>query len=414
MWARMRLSIGWADLAIGIAGAIVAHDRAGRQRRIERFWSPDGDALVSFSVRSGFDLLLQALALPAGSEILFSALNVKGMIKIAERHQLVPVPVDLDLDHMAPKRQALERAITPQTRAIVVAHLFGARFPLEPLLELVRRHDLLLIEDCAQAFDGRAYVGHPATDVAMFSFGPLKTATALGGAVLGIRDQDIREKMRALQSNYPVQRNRAHLVRLIKFAGLKLISTRAVFGILIKLVTLTGREYEDTISEAVRGVAKLGSAKKIRYRPSAALLALLERRLRRWRADAHAPQVRAGELLRRNLGDAVTCPGIRNASHKYWVFPILAEDPPAMISALRDAGFDGAKSPRAATIAPPDDRPELDPTTARQALAKLVILPCYPAMPTAELVRQAEVVRTAAAAGRKTAPTGSELTTNPA
>lgn len=414
MWARARLRIGWADLAFGIAGAIFARDRAGRQRRIERFWSPDDDALVCFSVRSGFDLLLQALALPAGSEILFSALNVKGMIKIAERHQLVPVPVDLDLDHMAPKLEALERAITPQTRAIVVAHLFGARFPLEPLLDLVRRHDLMVIEDCAQAFDGRAYRGHPAADVAMFSFGPLKTATALGGAVLGIRDQEIRGKMRALQSNYPAQRNRAHLVRLIKFAGLKLITTRVAFGFVIKLIGLTGRDYEDTISDAARGVAKLGSAKKIRYQPSAALLALQERRLRRWHADSHAPHVHAGELLRQFLGDAVTCPGIRNTPHKYWVFPILAEDPPAMISALRDAGFDGANLPRSATVAPPEGRPDLDPTTARQALAKLVILPCYPGMPTAELEREAEVVRTAAAASRAKAPPGGELESNAA
>ena len=164
----------------------------------------------------------------------------------------------------------------------------------------------------------------------------------------------------------------------------------------------------------MRGVAKLGSTKKIRHQPSAALLALLERRLSHWRDDSHAPHEHAGKLMRRYLGDAVTCPGIGNTAHKYWVFPILAEDPPAMISALRNAGFDGANLPRSATVAPPKGRPDLDPATAREALAKLVILPCYPGMPTAELERQAEVVRTAAAAGRATAPKGGDFKSNAA
>jgi dTDP-4-amino-4,6-dideoxygalactose transaminase len=187
-----------------------------------------------------------------------------------------------------------------------------------------------------------------------------------------------------------------------------------VFGLVIKLFGLTGRDYEDAISDAVRGVAKLGSAKKLQYRPSAALLALLERRLRRWRDDSHAGHEHAGAVLRRHLGDAVTCPGIGNAPHKFWVFPILAEDPPAMIAALRKAGFDGANLPRSATVAPPEDRPDLDPATAREALAKLVILPCYPKMPAGELERQAAVVRTAAAAVRIAAPSGDDLESNAA
>ena len=70
---------------------------------------------------------MSALDWPENSEILYSALNVKGMVKIAERHGLQPVPVDLELDSMGPSLEALERAITPQSRAIVVAHLFGTR-----------------------------------------------------------------------------------------------------------------------------------------------------------------------------------------------------------------------------------------------------------------------------------------------
>jgi len=102
MWARTRLQIGWPDLGYGLWSCLHTPARTALEHRVEAFWSSANDTLACFSVRSGFDLLLQTLALPAGSEILFSALNVKGMIKIARRHDLVPVPIDLDIAHMSP------------------------------------------------------------------------------------------------------------------------------------------------------------------------------------------------------------------------------------------------------------------------------------------------------------------------
>src|SRR5690606_31664613 len=128
----------------------------------------------------------------------FSALNIKGMIKIVDRQGLTPVPIDLDIEHMAPRLELIERAITPATRAIVVAHLFGTRLDLAPLAAIARRRGIMLIEDCAQAFDGSRYRGHPEADVSMFSFGPLKTATALGGAILRVRDPALLSRMREI------------------------------------------------------------------------------------------------------------------------------------------------------------------------------------------------------------------------
>ena len=393
MWARTQLKIGWADLAFGLGSCLFPGDRARLERGIERFWSPEGEALVSFSVRSGFDLLLQALAPEPGSEIVFSALNIKGMVRIVERHGLTPVPVDLDLARMGPRLDLIERAITPKTRAIVVAHLFGTRLDLGPLAEIARRHGVLLVEDCAQAFDGRRYTGHPQADVAMFSFGPLKTATALGGAILRVRDPALRARMRAIQDGYPVQGARAYAERLLKFAGLKLITSPLLFGLLYRAFNAAGKDYEDPVSESVRNVAQLGKSKQMRKRPSAPLLAMLDRRLRRWREGSLDEFAALGERLRGMLGDAAVCPAGEAGIHNYWVFPILADDPQALIRALRAEGFDGANLPRSQAIAAPAGRPELDPATAKEVLAKLVVLPCYPGMSDADLRRQAEIVR---------------------
>jgi perosamine synthetase len=393
MWSRTRLDIGWSDIAFGARQCLVPPDRRNLEREIERYWSPEGDAIVCFSVRSGFDLLLQALELPQGSEILFSALNVKGMIKIAKRNGLLPVPVDLDLASMLPDLESLERAITPESRAIVVAPLFGTRGDLGPLFEVAKKFDLLVIEDCAQAFAGREFSGSSDAVVSMFSFGPLKFATALGGALLRVRDPALLERMRAIQAGYPAQGARPYLKRLLKFAGLKLLSFPAVLGSVTRFYQLRGEDYEDSISDAVRNVAPLGSSKRIRNRCGAPMLAVLNRRLTRFSPRDFADRIEAGRFLLEQLDGAVVCPGIRNPIHNFWVFPILVDDPQTLMAELRRQGFDGATLRRSATVAPPEDRPKLAPVNAREALSKLVILPCYGGIPKSELRRQAEVVR---------------------
>jgi len=123
------------------------------------------------------------------------------------------------------------------------------------------------------------------------------------------------------------------------------------------------------------------------------MLALLERRLTRFRSGDFAGRLAAGRVLAEALDGAVECPGLDNPVHNFWVFPILVDEPEAVMAALRREGFDGATLRRSATVAPPPDRPKLDPAIARAALARLVILPCYGAMPESELRRQAQLVR---------------------
>lgn len=403
MWARIRLHIGWADLLHATSACLPSRDPGPLQHRLESLWSPEGNGLAAFSVRSGFDLLLQALALPPKSEIMFSALNIKGMIKIARSHDLVPVPVDLDLERMAPRLDALEKALTPETRAIVVAHLFGARFDLDPVVEFARRHGLLVIEDCAQAFEGPGFIGHPGADVAMFSFGPLKTATALGGALLTVRDAELLGRMRSIQAGYPLQKRGDYAKRIAKFAALKVLLTRPVYGALMRYLEWRKIDYDTAVGDAVREVASLGTEKKLRKRPSTPMLSTMLRRLRRWEAEELRARSRAGDTLRSALEGAVSCPGIGNERHSYWVFPVLVDDPKQAMLALRRAGFDGTNLPRSEAVAAPEGRPHLDPSTARDVLDRMIVLPCYPGLPAGELIREADVVKSLPLAAKRSA-----------
>jgi perosamine synthetase len=393
MWSRLRFDIGWTDLVYGAWRCLLPPDRAQAERSLETTWSPEGLGVACHSVRTGFDLVLRSLNLPPDSEILFSALNIEGMLKVVSRLGLTAVPVDVDPDQVAPRLEALERAITPRSKVLVVAHLLGARLDLDALIAVARRHGLIVIEDCAQAYRGQAFTGHPEADIAMFSFGPLKTATALGGAILTVRDPELRARIRTLQADYPVQSRKEYFSRLTRFFWLKLAMTRPGTALIFRWFALRGVEFDTTVGDAVRNVARLGNTKKLRKRPSAPMLALLERRLRTFSTARLDARTEVGERLRALLGDSLVVPGAGCPTRTHWAFTVLVKDPAAAMTKLREAGFDASNMPRIRAVDAPADRPDLAPVTAQHLLKHLLVLPCYPLIPTAALKREAEAVK---------------------
>jgi perosamine synthetase len=393
MWVRTQLKIGWRDLLAGAWNCFKSNDREGLRRSVESFFSDTDDTIVTYSVRSGFDLLIQALDLKPGDEVIFSALNVKGMVRVVRDAGLVPVPVDLDLSSMGPSLEKLRAAITPRSRIFVAAHLFGARLNLDPLFALASSNGIITVEDCAQAFNGRAYPGSPAADLNMFSFGPIKTSTALGGALIRVRDDTLRGRMRAIQATYPIQPDKKQLKRVFQFMGLKLITARPVLGAIYKYYHSRGQDYEDSLADRVRDVAPLKTAKNLRFQPSTAMLALLSRRLDEFDIQAIRDRTNKGERLRDMIGGAVAMPAQANSHHDYWVFPLMVDEPRKFIDGLRAEGFDAADLPRSQHIAAPKDRPELEPETAAHVMRDLVVIPCYDSMPDEELERQARVIK---------------------
>ncbi len=397
MWVRTQLKIGWRDLAAGLAASYRPPDRGAAIRAVEDYFGASGDTIATYSVRSGFDLLLQALDLKPGDEVIFSALNVRGMVRIVREAGLIPVPVDLDVAHMGPSLAGLKAAVTRRSRVFVAAHLFGTRLDLDPLFAFAKSKGIVAVEDCAQAFNGRDYPGSPAADVAMFSFGPIKTATALGGALIRVKPAALREKMRAIHSAYPMQPDAKHRKRIVQFMGLKLVTSRPVLGAIYRFYKSRGKDYEDSLADKVRDVAPLKTAGNLRFQPSATMLYLMNRRLTQFDMRQVKARQAKGERLRDLIDGAAVLPGQANTHHDYWVFPLLVSEPRKFIEALRAAGFDAADLPRSQHIAAPADRPALEPVTAAKAMKDLIVVPCYDTMPDGELVRQAEVIRRVAA-----------------
>ena len=101
--------------------------------------------------------------------------------------QLTPVLVDVDPDTFNIDPAAIERAITPKTKAIVPVHLFGQCAPMEEIMEIAKRHHLFVIEDNCQAIgaeyifrDGSRKMAGTMGDIGCTSFFPSKNLGCYG------------------------------------------------------------------------------------------------------------------------------------------------------------------------------------------------------------------------------------------
>lgn len=226
----------------------------------------------------------------------------------------------------------------------------------------------------------------------MYSFGPIKTSTALGGALLRVRDRDLLSKMRVRQQGYPVASRGAYARRVLKYALFKSLSYPLSFATLVRGCRLVGLSYDQLLNTAARGFPGAAFFERIRHQPPAPLLAVMNRRLANFDSARLARRVELGRILTRMLGGRVTLVGDHSLLNHYWVFPILVAEPSRLIDALARAGFDATQGRSLSVVGAPSDRGDAEPSSARQLLAQLVYLPCYPEMDDRELARLAEVV----------------------
>jgi dTDP-4-amino-4,6-dideoxygalactose transaminase len=380
MWPRLRLDIDGSDLCAAAWACAAARERRAVARRIEERWSERGDALACLSVRSALDLFLAAAELPARSEVLVSALTIPDMARVLAAHGLVSVPVDLELASLAPRPEALEAARTPRTRAVLVAHLFGSRTDLGPVLDFAARHGLLVLEDCAQAYAGDGWRGHERSDVSFFSFGMIKTATALGGGIARVRDVRLLQRMRELEAIRPVAGRGWFARRVLKAALLHALSGPRTFAAFAWLCRARGREIDDVLHAWTRGFPGPDFLERIRRQPNAALLHLLERRLASYPARRVERRSALGEELARALPAELSAPGRAAPLRTHWVFPVQARDPARLVARLRSAGFDATRRSSLVAIAPPVQTAIRAPEACARLLREVVYVPLVPGL----------------------------------
>ena len=160
----------------------------------------------AIGVGTGFDaieLALRAFGVGPGDEVVTAANTFIATVMAIQAVGARPVLADMDPVTYAIDPAALAAAITPRTRAVIPVHLFGQPVDLEAVVSVARRHNLVVIEDAAQAHGAR-YNGRRAGSfghAAAFSFYPSKNLGALGdGGMITTSDDRAADKLRLLRN----------------------------------------------------------------------------------------------------------------------------------------------------------------------------------------------------------------------
>lgn len=151
---------------------------------------------------AALDTAVEALGIGAGDEVILPTFTIISCINQIVRSGAAPVLVDCDPLTWNMDVTQIEASITPRTKAIMVVHIYGLPVDMDPVLEIVRRYGLLLIEDAAQAI-GQSYRGRPCGsfgDISTVSFYPNKHVTTGEGGMILTDDDVVADTCRGLRN----------------------------------------------------------------------------------------------------------------------------------------------------------------------------------------------------------------------
>lgn len=174
-------------------------------------------ARYGIGVGSGTEALhiaLKACGVGAGDEVLTVSHTAVATISAIELCGASPVLVDIEEDYYTMDPSKIERLISSKTKAIVPVHLYGQPVDLTQILTVAKKHNLKVIEDCAQvhgAYYDEKRVGSFG-DAACFSFYPTKNLGAIGdGGAVVTSSPELAERMRLLREYGWAERYISHI-----------------------------------------------------------------------------------------------------------------------------------------------------------------------------------------------------------
>lgn len=166
-------------------------------RRTQREY---GIAVSNGSV--ALDAAIAALGIGSGDEVILPTFTIISCASAVIRAGAVPVLVDCDPITWNMDVSQIEAKITARTKAILIVHIYGLPTDVAPILDLVQRYQLRVIEDAAE-MHGQTYRGQPCGsfgDISTFSFYPNKHITTGEGGMLLTNDPHLAERCRSLRN----------------------------------------------------------------------------------------------------------------------------------------------------------------------------------------------------------------------
>jgi len=208
--SRFRINSEWSDYIVAGKKMLLNYEDCKSVHNFEHAIEQAHNAKYAICTpraRVAIFIAIKSL-MPDGGEVILSPNTIADVINMVICAGAKPVFCDIDpaTGNLDPERVA-ER-ISPATRMILVTHIYGLMAPMDSLRELTRRHNLLLVEDAAQAFGARQngiYAGSGG-DAGIYSFGMAKNLMAFQGGMLVTNHDDLAVTARNMLAQWPVAR----------------------------------------------------------------------------------------------------------------------------------------------------------------------------------------------------------------
>jgi perosamine synthetase len=159
----------------------------------------------AFAVCNGtaaLELAVKAIGIQPGDEVIIPSFTIISCALAVIRAGATPVYVDADSRTWNMQVDLIKPLITEKTKAIMAVHIYGLTADMDPLLEIARKHDLLVIEDAAEAI-GQSHKGKPCGsfgDISTFSFYPNKHVTTGEGGMVLVNCDQLADRCKSLRN----------------------------------------------------------------------------------------------------------------------------------------------------------------------------------------------------------------------
>ena len=324
------------------------------ERQAGRHW------VYGLSVRTLFDAILSELALPESTPIVCTGINISDIRNIIRAHGLEPIAVDIETDTLLPAPGKLtEACFNSGAKHCLIAHLFGSYSEL-PDLSTLREAGVTVISDLAQAYDGPDSLNlERNADITLFSFGPIKRKTALGGALAGFLSPEMSKRIERRLESYPAKSDFWFRRRALKYLIVKSATHPYCYAFLEAGCGLFGGDFDALIGGSSRGFGHAGDIQRFRFRPPRRLLALLSHRI----IEPPTGEARTQAVLsvQDQLPVCISPVGERAHRHAHWIVPLTSDrNPEHYIVALREFGFDATRGTTSLRCFAPSQAPIAD------------------------------------------------------
>lgn len=165
-------------------------------------WTDTKYAVATSSGTTALHVALLANGIGPGDEVITTPFSFIASANSVLYTGARPVFVDIESDYFMIDPEKLEKAITPKTKAIIPVHLFGQIGAMDEIERIVRKHNLVIIEDACQSH-GAKYKGKKvgAWGTACYSFYPTKNMTTIEGGMITTNDPQVAERARLLRNH---------------------------------------------------------------------------------------------------------------------------------------------------------------------------------------------------------------------